>query len=125
MDLPDVALINYFLHSPDRWREQEGMANHQDQAVFLGEGDEFFTLSHGAGQRFFDENMFACQQSGLGHFVVKTNRGCHYDGVQFRVLKQIIKLIRCRNIAMQLAHVFQALLARITVDFKMTTRRLP
>ena len=45
--------------------EEEGVANHQHQAVLLRESNEFFTFRHGASQRFSTKTCLPASKAAL------------------------------------------------------------
>ncbi len=87
VELPEFAPVDQLLHLPDRARVDEGVVDHQDEAVLLGQGDQLLALGGGPGHRLLDEDVLALLQGPLRELVVGRDGGRDYDRVDLRIVQ--------------------------------------
>ena len=88
--LPNLAGINDLLNAFDGRTEQESVAHHDNQLELFTEFDKLLALGGGASHRFFDQYMFARQQSLFCQGVVGSGRACDHDRIDVRILEKCV-----------------------------------
>ena len=81
------------------------MSDHEHQTFAVGQREQFFCFSLGAGHGFLNKDMFSDCQRRLGHLVMEPQGGGDDNGVEFRVFHQFLELGGRRHVRMQPFHV--------------------
>ena len=105
---------NDFFDLPHRGRIKECVANHQNQTSFFSNPDQFLALRRRRRHRLFNERVLACQQTGLGHGVMKPNRRRDDDRVKSGSVEQMAKILVALQLGIERVDMGQPLLVGVT-----------
>ena len=118
MDVADVTGIDVLFHAAHGRRKQEGVADHQNEAMAIGELDKLLSFSFGASDWFFDENMFADTEGGFGHLMVEADGSSNDQGVKLGIFQEVFKATRRCDFRIKTAHMIEARLTGVAQNLE-------
>src|ERR1700691_505633 len=89
VELAERSLFEQLFYLADRTRKQECVVHHDLKILLLREVDQFFRLSHIAGEWFFHEHMLTILKRCLRQLVMRPHRSNHCNGIDVRRLYQL------------------------------------
>src|ERR1035438_4025921 len=121
-DFPDVVVVDDLLDPADGRRIEEGVADHEDHALALGDIDQLFALGGGAGHRLFDQRVLAGEEARLGHRVVVLDGGRNHHGVQGGAVEHVVEAGVGLDVRVQGAEVLQPIFADVAHQLHLAFR---
>ena len=112
-DLADVAAVDDLLDLADRRRVEEGVPDHEDEPLALGDGDQFLALRGRRGHRLLDEDVLAGEERRLGEREVEAHRGGDDHRVDLLVIDQLVSVRDAFDARVERGDVAQALRVEI------------
>ena len=107
-DFANVPGVDDLGNFQDRLRIDEGVSHHQGQAPLVGQFDQLLALSGRGCHGLFDQHVLAGEQSRFGERVMEADGSGHHDGVDLRILEQLVGIIHGFHARIEGQHVAAA-----------------
>ena len=107
-DFANVAGVDDLGNLQDGLGIDEGVPYHQRKAALVGQFDQFLAFRGRGSHRLFDQHMLAGEQGGFGEGKVEADGRGHHDGIDLRILEQLVGVIHRFHSGVEGQHVTAA-----------------